>query len=158
MISATNADLRAQVQAGRFREDLYYRLNVIELEIPPLADRPDDILPLAYHFLNDDMTIEPEAEIALQLHEWPGNVRELQNTVQRAALLAADHTIRAQNLTLQPASPVEARQRFAPIEPDEAEIRNALAGARGVVARAARRLGMSRQALYRRMEKFGIQK
>ncbi|KGO97905.1 sigma-54-dependent transcriptional regulator, partial [Novilysobacter defluvii] len=87
VVSATNADLPALIAEGRFREDLYYRLNAIELRIPALAHRPADILPLARHFLPPGRQLSPDAERALLAHGWPGNVRELRNTLQRAALL-----------------------------------------------------------------------
>ena len=88
VISATNADLDAMIKAGMFREDLYYRLNTIELRVPPLVDRGDDIIPLARHFLAPDKKLSTEATLALRKHTWPGNVRELKNVLQRAALLA----------------------------------------------------------------------
>jgi len=156
IVSATNADLRAEVTAGRFREDLYYRLNVIELAVPPLNDRPDDILPLAYHFMDDGVTLDSDAEAALLAHTWSGNVRELQNSIRRASLLARDDTITAADLDLPAGAPRHAYNGIE--EPDAEAIEAALDRARGVVARAARDLGMSRQALYRRMEKFGIHK
>ena len=156
IVSATNADLRAEVSAGRFREDLYYRLNVIELAVPPLNDRPDDILPLAYHFIDDGSILEAEAESALLAHSWPGNVRELENSLRRAALMARDKTITVTDLDLPVGTP---RNVYGGMkEPDADAIREALGRAHGVIARAARELGMSRQALYRRMEKFNIEK
>ncbi|MEO1575169.1 MAG: sigma 54-interacting transcriptional regulator, partial [Pseudomonadota bacterium] len=155
VISATNADLPAAVRDGTFREDLFYRLNVMQLELPALVERPDDILPLATHFLGEDATLTPQAEAALRRHTWPGNVRELQNCLRRAALLARSGRIGVDDLQLSQAAPLTTGARN---EPDKAEILAALKAARGVVARAARQLGMSRQALYRRMEKFGIQK
>ena len=88
VISATNSDLPAAITAGRFREDLYYRLNVIELKVPPLADRKEDILPLARHFLEDGQKMSVPAQRALLAHSWPGNVRELMNTIRRASLLS----------------------------------------------------------------------
>ncbi len=156
IVSATNADLRAEVRAGRFREDLYYRLNVIELAVPPLNDRPDDILPLAYHFIDDGVTLEGDAETALVNYSWPGNVRELENRIRRASLLARDKTITVADLDLPDGTPTGRHNGIE--EPDADAIRAALGRAHGVIARAARDLGMSRQALYRRMEKFGIEK
>src|SRR5690606_11314352 len=82
IVSATNADLAALIADGRFREDLYYRLNAIELKLPPLAERPDDILPLARHFLPRGKLLDAGAERALLGHVWPGNVRELRNVLQ----------------------------------------------------------------------------
>ena len=150
VISATNASLADAIREGRFREDLYYRLNVIEIQVPALADRREDILPLARHFLQPGFEFTPEAERALVRHPWPGNVRELANCVKRACLLADDGAIHVQQLML-PAAP----EGPAP-EPDRAEIELALARSGGVVARAARDLGLTRQSLYRRMEKLGI--
>jgi len=151
VISATNAPLADAIRAGRFREDLYYRLNVIELQVPPLAERREDVLPLARHFLEPGRSLSPEAERALLRHEWPGNVRELANCVRRACLLASSPAIGVQDLVL-PAAP-EGTAR----EPEREEIEWALQRADGVVARAARELGLTRQSLYRRMEKLGIE-
>jgi DNA-binding NtrC family response regulator len=153
VVSATNADLRAAIADGRFREDLFYRLNVIELKVPPLADRADDILPLTRHFL-EGRELSPSAERALLAHNWPGNVRELLNTIRRACLLSTGSEITPGDLGLTAVAPA-AEAEFER-EPDRAEIEQALSRARGVIARAARELGLSRQALYRRMEKLGL--
>ena len=153
LISATNADLPAAIAAGRFREDLYYRLNVIELKVPALAERMEDVLPLARHFLADGQKLSAQAQNALLAHRWPGNVRELMNTIRRASLLSAGPEISAADLGLTPSQPAEI---LLEREPDRAEIEGALSRARGVIARAARELGLSRQALYRRMEKLGL--
>jgi len=154
LISATNTDLPAAIAEGRFREDLYYRLNVIELKVPPLAERREDVLPLARHFLAQGKQLGGGAQRALLAHAWPGNVRELLNTIRRAALLSSESEITPDDLGLPTvaggADIMEER------EPDRAEIESALARARGVIARAARELGLSRQALYRRMEKLGL--
>ena len=154
IVSATNADLKRAIAEGRFREDLYYRLNVIELEVPPLADRPDDVLPLARHFLDDGLELDDSARRVLAGHSWPGNVRELENCIRRASLLSRDRVVRAVDLGLETPA-VEAAH--SP-EPARVDIEQALEAAGGVVAKAARDLGMSRQALYRRMEKHGIAK
>jgi DNA-binding NtrC family response regulator len=155
VISATNADLGAMIADGRFREDLYYRLNAIELRLPPLSARPRDILPLARHFLPAGKRLDAGAERALLRHPWPGNVRELRNAIQRAALLAQADAISEHDLHLPPPAnaPVAAA---ASDEPDRASIEDALARHGGVVAQAASELGLSRQALYRRMERLGI--
>jgi DNA-binding NtrC family response regulator len=156
VISATNADLAAMIRAGTFREDLYYRLNLIELRLPPLAERPGDILPLAEHFLGGRKPLSDAARAALLRHAWPGNVRELKNTMQRASLLAAGAQIGVADLGLPaPVGPV-AQAAAAEAEPDREAIEQALARAHGVVAQAAAELGLSRQALYRRMDRLGI--
>ena len=158
VVSATNADLAAAVAAGTFREDLYYRLNVIELELTPLAERRADILPLARHFLDNGRTLSADAERALLDHPWSGNVRELENTIRRASLLASSETIETSDLALPESPALPNRLPLGPEGPDREAVEAALAAADGVVARAARDLGLSRQALYRRMEKFGIHK
>ena len=154
VISATNTDLPAAITTGRFREDLYYRLNVIELKVPPLVERKEDILPLARHFLEDEQKLSVPAQRALLAHSWPGNVRELMNTIRRASLLSTATEISPGDLGLVMAPGT--LEMVPEREPDRAEIEGALARARGVIARAARELGLSRQALYRRMEKLGL--
>jgi len=153
VLSATNADLPAMIREGRFREDLYYRLNVIELALPPLRERPDDILPLAQHFLGDEARLSDDSRAALLAHGWPGNVRELKNSIQRARVLCRDGLVQPADLGL--AGNLRAPQRGND-EPDRAAIEAALARARGVISQAAAELGLSRQALYRRLEKLGI--
>ena len=151
VISATNADLRAMIRTGAFREDLYYRLNTIEIRVPALAERVDDILPLAQAFLAPGKRLTADARAALRHHAWPGNVRELKNALQRAALLTEGPEISAADLALPQAAPAA-----PPEEIDRPAVEAALARAGGVVAQAAAELGLSRQALYRRMEKLGI--
>jgi DNA-binding NtrC family response regulator len=153
VISATNADLAAHIRDGSFREDLYYRLNAIELTLPPLAERPGDILPLAESFRPADKPIGESARNALLKHPWPGNVRELRNVIQRAGLLAAGDRIEAADLNLPKAI---AAKLSSVAEPDREGIEAALQRAGGVIAQAAAELNLSRQALYRRMERFGI--
>ena len=153
VISATNADLPAMIRAGTFREDLYYRLNVIELALPPLSARPDDIVPLAEHFLGGEATLSEDARATLLAHTWPGNVRELKNAIQRARLLCRDGIVQGADLGL--IARVHAPRPSAG-EPDRAAIEAALVRARGVISQAAAELGLSRQALYRRIEKHSI--
>lgn len=155
VISATNADLPAMIRDGTFREDLYYRLNTVEVALPSLAERPGDILPLAEHFLSGDKPLAASARHALQRHGWPGNVRELRNVIQRAELLATGERIEAADLNLPRPAPQRATTAAAS-EPDKARIEQALERAGGVIAQAAAELGLSRQALYRRMERHGI--
>jgi len=153
IVSATNADLKAMVREGSFREDLFYRLNVIEVALPALAERLDDVLPLAEHFLSGHARLSDAAREALLAHRWPGNVRELKNVMARAALLAGDDAITPELLGLPAAPPAVARSLD---EPSRETVLAALARADGVVSRAAQALGLSRQALYRRMERYGL--
>ncbi|HMB43695.1 MAG TPA: sigma-54 dependent transcriptional regulator [Luteimonas sp.] len=155
IVSATNADLRALIRGGQFREDLFYRLNAIEIALPPLAERSDDILPLARHFLPAGKQLGDDAARALLAYRWPGNVRELRNTIQRAALLATGAVLGSTDLGLAKgdtpaAMPLE--------EPDRAAIEAALQRSGGVLAQAAAELGLSRQALYRRLDRFGLKR
>ncbi len=151
VISATNADIPALIREGQFREDLYYRLNVIEIAVPPLVDRPRDISPLAESFLPAGKRLGTDARAALQRYRWPGNVRELRNVMQRAGLLAQSVEITPADLGL-----ADEAVRADDIELDRDTIERALARANGVVTQAAAELGLSRQALYRRMERLGI--
>ncbi|MDE1894147.1 MAG: sigma-54-dependent Fis family transcriptional regulator [Xanthomonadaceae bacterium] len=153
VLSATNADLKAMIRAGSFREDLYYRLNVIEVNLPPLAERNDDILPLAEHFLDGRGELGDAAREALLGYPWPGNVRELKNAIERAALLAGGGQIGPELLNLPQHVPAATRNLD---EPSREAVEGALHKADGVVSRAAQQLGLSRQALYRRMERYGL--
>jgi DNA-binding NtrC family response regulator len=159
VLSATNADLAALIREGKFREDLYYRLNVIEINVPALAERPADILPLARHFLGPALQLSEDAAAALVAHEWPGNVRELRNSIERAKLLAREQMVTASDLNL-PApqrapAETEAPRRDAE-QPSREAIEASLREAGGNISRAAQALGLSRQALYRRMERFNL--
>ena len=166
ILSATNADLAAEVAAGRFRQDLRFRLNTIEIAVPPLRDRREDIPLLAQHFLGlharryrKDVTgFEPAALQTLLDHPWPGNVRELDHAVERAALLASGPRVRPADLGLRPLRD-GAEPPLEEMSLEEVEgvlIRKALARFGGNVSRAAEALGLSRSALYRRMEKYGL--
>ncbi len=152
VISATNADLPALIADGSFREDLYYRLNTIEIALPPLAERPDDILPLAEFFAGAGVVLADDAREALLAYPWPGNVRELKNTIDRARLLSGDGPVKAGELGL----PAIAGPSRSLDDPSREAIEAALRRNDGVISRAARALGLSRQALYRRMQRFGI--
>jgi len=153
IVSATNAELPALIRDGRFREDLYYRLNAIEIPLPPLAERADDIVALAQHFLGGGLELADDAIAALQGHTWPGNVRELRNAMERARLLANSRTVTAADLGL----PAAAHARPGESEALTRELIEAtLRRAHGNISRAAQSLGISRQAFYRRMERFGL--
>jgi len=155
VISASNADLPAMIRAGTFREDLYYRLHVIELAVPALSERSDDVLPLAEHFIAGRATLQPEARSALLAHAWPGNVRELKNAIERAILLGRNGVIEAADLGLPVVTKPTAPRNHEP-ELDRATLSRLLAQHKGIVSHAAAELGLSRQALYRRMEKLGL--
>jgi DNA-binding NtrC family response regulator len=151
IISATNTNLPEAIEERRFREDLYYRLNLIEISVPALAKRTEDILLLARHFLPADATLSVSAENAMMRHGWPGNVRELQNLARRAAILAPDGKINAEVLGLSELGSSSCAEKSA--EPDLNEIERVLEENDGNISQAARQLGLSRQALYRRMDK-----
>jgi len=156
VIAATNLDLQRAIVAGTFREDLYFRLAVVELRVPALRERAEDVVLLAHHFLSafaPTSRFSAEAVAALAAHDWPGNVRELENRVRRATLVRRDEVVTVADLDLPP-GPAEPEPDADPEE--RARIEAALATARGVIARAAASLGLSRQALYRRMERHGL--
>jgi len=165
VISATNVDLPRAIASGAFREDLFFRLNVIELAVPALSERPDDIMPLAEHFLLEHapdgrIVLSDEARSALLVYEWPGNVRELANRIQRATLVCRAGKIAAADLGVGApaprAEPVRAATPRGEADPERDAIEEALMRHKGVVSKAAADLGLSRQAFYRRMERLGI--
>ena len=176
IVAATNRDLPTEVAEGRFREDLFYRLGVFPIAVPPLRERAEDILPLALHFLElaaQELNISrPDVPKSLasrlQTYPWPGNIRELQHVMERATILAGGGPLRAEMLSL-PIAQRSARlpshssarpfasRLSAPSSADEAStIRAALEAHSGNIQQTARSLGLSRQALYRRMEKHGV--
>jgi len=164
-ISATNADVRAEVTAGRFRQDLLFRLNIVEIHLPPLRERPEDIPALAAHFLRrramrHRKTIEgfaPTASEQLQNHSWPGNVRELEHVVERAVLMARGNIIQSSDLGLRPSTESAPRLDDMSLEEVEAHlIRRTLARCDGNAQKAAEALGLSRSAFYRRLEKHRL--
>ena len=165
VIAATNADLRAEVAAGRFREDLLFRLNTIEIRLPPLRERREDILPIALHFLRRSAAryrkplgaFDRAAIETLHAHAWPGNVRELDHAVERAVLLATGDVVRAADLALEPpgASPASLEEMTLE-DVERVLIQKALARFGGNVSQAAKTLGLSRSALYRRLKAHGL--
>jgi DNA-binding NtrC family response regulator len=165
VISATNARLDEEVNAGRFREDLLFRLNTIEIHLPPLRDRREDIPLLAMHFLRQYTQryrknvrgFEAAALQSLLSHPWPGNVRELDHAIERAVLLAVGDQIRSGDLALR--APRESTQNLDQMSLEDVEaflIKKALARFGGNISQAAEALGLSRSALYRRLEKYGL--
>lgn len=165
ILAATNADLRAEVGAGRFREDLLFRINTIEIRIPPLRDRKEDIGPLAGLFLlryaqryrKDIRGFEPAAMRALTEYPWPGNIRELDHSIERAVLLARGSNISPSDLALQPVGGTGARlDELSLEEVERVLIQKALSRHGGNVTLAANALGLSRSALYRRLQRHGL--
>jgi len=167
VISATNADLRAEVAAGRFREDLLFRINTVEIHLPPLRERREDLPALARWFLDHHGKryrrelegFDEEALRAMLAHPWPGNVRELGHAIERAVLMAHDGVVRAPDLGLRPpdAGSAPALEQMTLDEVERVLIRRAIERADGNVTDAARALGLSRSALYRRLERHGLQ-
>ena len=165
IISATNADLSAEVATNRFRQDLLFRLNTIEIPLPPLRERREDIPLLARHFLSQHAQryrkpisgFEPTAMQLLLDHAWPGNVRELDHAVERAVLMSQEDVIRARDLGLRASKDAAARIEDMSLEEVEGFlIKKALARYDGNVSQAAKALGLSRSALYRRLQRFGL--
>lgn len=167
LVSATNADLHEAARQGRFRTDLLYRLNTVELRVPALRERPEDILPLARLFIErsaarfgrEPITASPAAERALTSYSWPGNVRELAHALERAVLLSTHSCLEADELGLgfngrHTGEAVGSELRTLAAA-EQALIREALARHRGNILKAAEELGVSRAALYRRLHKFG---
>jgi DNA-binding NtrC family response regulator len=165
VISATNTDLQAACQAGQFREDLLFRLNTVEIHLPPLRERREDIPALAVHFLSSYASryrrqiedLDPSALQTLVQYSWPGNVRELEHALERAVLMCRTHKIQSADLGLGVPRPQSQNLEDLSLESVETIlIRKALQRFQGNVSQAAEALGLSRGALYRRMEKYGL--
>jgi DNA-binding NtrC family response regulator len=165
ILSATNADIDAEVAAGRFRQDLLFRLNTIEITLPPLRDRRDDIPSLATHFLEQHARryrknlsgFDAAAMDALMRHTWPGNVRELEHAIERAVLMAAGPTIAPGDLGLRRTQEGAQSLENMGLEDVEAFLIRKAVSRFGSVTEAAKALGLSRSALYRRLERYGIE-
>ena len=163
IVAATNRDLRTEVAEGRFREDLFFRLNVVPIHIPPLSERPEDVLPLARHFLalcgrEQGLPVQgwtDEVEAYLRGHPWPGNVRELRNTIERGVVLC-DERITLDDLLLEPSRPTDRGPALqAALDAATARaLKEALAATGGRKAEAADRLGIDRTTLYRLMKRL----
>ena len=163
IIAATNRDLGEEVADGGFREDLYYRINVMSLQLPPLREREGDTGLLIDHFVGDEWEVEPDARAALENYHWPGNIRQLMNALDRATVLADDHTITVDDLPCEVTDrspdaprPVIARDTQRLDEIEKAHIVEVLEREKGNKARAARALGIHRRKLYRLLERFDL--
>lgn len=164
VLSATNADIQGELEAGRFRSDLLYRLNTIHIHLPPLRERGNDIVRLAHAFLEkyaqehrrEVARFSESAISALRRYSWPGNVRELSHVVERAVLMARGDTLDPVDLILNAGPSTSESQPRTLDEIEREAIEQALGRNEGNVVSAAAELGMSRSALYRRMEKFGL--
>jgi len=164
VLSATNADIQEEIRLGRFRSDLLFRLNTIHIHIPPLRERGDDIVRLAYRFLERFGRVHRRAELrlsdsavsALRRYRWPGNVRELSHVIERAVLMARGETLEPVDLRIESGGPSPAGQPRTLEEIERDAIVQALGRNDGNVVSAAAELGVSRSALYRKMEKFGL--
>jgi len=167
VIAATNADVNAEAQAGRFRQDLLFRLNTIEIHLPPLRERRDDVQPLAVHFLRGYAQryrknlagFDPSALEALQEHPWPGNVRELDHAVERGVSAFHRQVVRSSDLGLR-SNPSSGTARLEDMSLEEVErhlIQRTLGRHGGNVSHAAKALGLSRSAMYRRLQKHGLE-
>jgi DNA-binding NtrC family response regulator len=165
ILAATNADVRAEVAAGRFREDLFFRLNTVEIHLPPLRERRDDIPLLAGHFLKQFAAryrrpvtgFSPDGMRALLGYSWPGNVRELAHAIERATLLAEGDAVTAADLNFRAATDAAPKlDEMSLEEVERALITKALARHEGNVSLAAQALGLSRSALYRRLQRHGL--
>ena len=167
LLVATSSDLKKQIERGAFRHDLYYRLNVFEITIPPLRERGDDVLTISLHFvaeLNPVLgrkvaRIAPEAEDLLRGYPWPGNVRELRNVIERAMILASGDQIETRHLPpdLQRRQPLAADDVETLAEVEDRQIRRAIESTEGNLKLAAEVLGIARSTLYRKLEEHGIE-
>jgi len=165
VIAATNRDLRSMIEKGRFREDLYFRLNVFPIRLPDLNERPEDIVPLAEHFLAEkgypERTIPPEVAHLLESYDWPGNIRELRNVIERATILAGGEPLTPEDFSLpvddSPLTVPASSMAAAGLPAAERQIiMDAIERARGNKTEAARLLKISRRRLYSRMKVHGI--
>jgi len=163
LLAATNRNMADEVKEGRFREDLYYRINVMSLELPPLRERHGDIPQLVAHFLGNEWDIEKEALVLLEQYDWPGNIRQLSNALERARILADDGLIRVADL---PHDVVSGSSPDKPTSPPQTDDLSAMERAKiievlkrngGNKSRAARALGIDRRKLYRLVEKYAIE-
>ena len=169
LLFATNAPLNEWVDEGKFRQDLMFRINTVEIEIPPLRDRPEDINEFVLHFLKifkekyhkSHLSIEQKAVESLNRHNWPGNVREIQHTIERGVIMSDGQEIKDSDFNLSTESSVSGKdvEKFDNLNLHEIEkmlVEKALSKHEGNISKAAKELGLTRAALYRRLEKFNL--
>ena len=164
LICATNMNLERMVEEGRFREDLYYRINTMQIHLPALRERCDDIQPLAERFLKKYAhqyhrsveAISADALQQLKAHQWSGNIRELQNVIEKAVILSEGKTLQATDLSLEGTTKAASSERQTLEEAEEKTIRGALARHNGNLSMVAKELGISRPTLYSKLKKYGI--
>ena len=171
LICATNMDLEALVREGRFREDLYYRINTVHIALPPLRERKEDIVPLAERFLERFAEkyhrpvsgLDASAQVALEGGWWSGNIRELQNCIEKAVILSEGKVLMAKDLDFSAplrsgrndnAQPVNAAVVSSEVE--ESQVREAMARCNGNISAAAKLLGVSRPTMYAKLKKYGL--
>jgi len=165
---ATNAPLNEWVKEGKFRQDLLFRINTVEIEVPPLRDRPEDIGDFIDHYLElfkeryhkSHLKISSEAMKILKAHAWPGNVREIQHTIERGVIMADDNEIKPSDFNLVPAKEgAGSTNEYDNLNLNDIEkllVQKALVKHKSNISKAAKELGLTRAALYRRMEKFDL--
>jgi two-component system, NtrC family, response regulator HydG len=165
LIAATNADLEEQVKAGKFRQDLLYRLNTVEIQLPPLRERTEDIPLIARHYLDlyskkyqkGRLQFTNDALKALQKHQWPGNIRELQHCIERAVILAENSKVEQEDLVLKASThSLKSSENLNMEEVEMAAIQMAIQKHQGNLTKAAQELGYGRSTLYRKIEKYGL--
>ncbi len=166
LICATNMPLYKMVQENRFRQDLLYRINTVELNLPPLRERPEDVPPLALHFLElygqkykrQVKTIAPEALKKLQRYSWPGNIRELQHVLERATIISPNTKLQLEDFYFLEEQPEAERiaDTFNLDEMEKETVRKAMSKYNGNISKVAKEVGLSRASLYRRLEKYGL--
>jgi DNA-binding NtrC family response regulator len=162
LLAATNRDLLREVEENRFREDLYYRINVLTIELPPLRERIGDLEELVRHFVGSEWKLEPNVMPALQKYGWPGNIRQLQNAIDRAKILADDDRIRLENIPPEIVDQVQRHSRYGPAKDVDLfthmrrHVLDTYERHNGNKSRTARALRISRRTLYRLLEKYGV--
>jgi len=170
LVCATNQPVYDMTQEGTFRQDLLYRINTVEIQLPPLRERGDDVLLLARHFLHefadkyqtDTEELSKAARQKLQAYHWPGNVRELRHTLERAVIMSEGPVLAPDDFSFSPPLQAPAQQDEMELDTlnlndiEQAAVRRALSKHGGNISRAAEELSISRKALYRRIEKYGL--